>query len=926
MDVYLNLFRCCPRAIGRWALIMAAMTLMLVQAGCEKCPKTADGQALGVLEALYCIPDGASDDIRVEGGERCPDNFAPGDQCGTTGSSEFARPLTCATTGLCSCGNGRVDIGEECDGSENCDNACRIICSSDEDCGSLGPNQGFCREDFSCNSATKRCEGGKALPAGTECGNGGQCDSSANCITCELEGTECFGHGNVCALGILICTDREANIAKCASAGPKPANTVCGDKKVCDGQSNCLGCEADEGKACVPENPCKAGSIVCTEGDASCEEGANLPNGTLCRVNGDNGACFAPSPDEDSQCVTCEVLAASNTVCPTPMGGGCGVGTLACDASGKPVCVPGSTPRTEGECVRPGATTPGTCNEQGTCVGCDPANPTAECPPLECVEEVSLPGGQTGYTVAPSGTACTGGVCNAIGECVPCANAAGGDCVPQGDDECMVGALACAADATSCDATDVPRAEGYPCSNNGYCDGKGQCVSCADGGEACEPSNQCLNGVNGCYRDQRGVCVIDSAKPRGADCDPGDFCDGEGTCVDCGDQLHCPGALQCIDPNTDINHCGGCDNDCASQLQNVVGIKCENGTCDYERCEDGWSDCDGNRSNGCETSVNDVNHCGGCDIKCADQFPGSTPNCVNGQCQFSGQCNPPLADCNSQAGCETQLGTNANCAGCGDNCRSRGLTCVNGSCQASCSDGIKNGNETDVDCGGSCGRCQTGQRCGGAGDCVGNICVSGICRQAGNCSPGQTIPPQNQSCTIPGCATPNTGNQSRTASCQLQGNVYNFQWSAWSGCGGTCPPVSQCVTHTITVPNVQNQDALNLWRSMGSANFCESRFGGGFRPVERTCEPSLGMYNLGSMGCLASSQNPNLPDPAWNRVVCSNNCGAGSKEMCVTPPANAVCYPGMRPVPNSFRTTSQCGVIRLSGPTAGAANTITCTR
>ena len=33
-------------------------------------------------------------------------------------------------------------------------------------------------------------------------------------------------------------------------------------------------------------------------------------------------------------------------------------------------------------------------------------------------------------------------------------------------------------------------------------------------------------------------------------------------------------------------------------------------------------------------------------------------------------------------------------------------------------DGVKNGDETDVDCGGSCGGCGYGQACGGPGDCA----------------------------------------------------------------------------------------------------------------------------------------------------------------------------------------------------------------
>jgi hypothetical protein len=45
-----------------------------------------------------------------------------------------------------------------------------------------------------------------------------------------------------------------------------------------------------------------------------------------------------------------------------------------------------------------------------------------------------------------------------------------------------------------------------------------------------------------------------------------------------------------------------------------------------------------------------------------------------------------------------------------------------------CSDGIKNGNETDVDCGGgTCPACATGKQCLVAADCVSGNCSGGVC-------------------------------------------------------------------------------------------------------------------------------------------------------------------------------------------------------
>lgn len=51
-----------------------------------------------------------------------------------------------------------------------------------------------------------------------------------------------------------------------------------------------------------------------------------------------------------------------------------------------------------------------------------------------------------------------------------------------------------------------------------------------------------------------------------------------------------------------------------------------------------------------------------------------------------------------------------------------------------CDDGILNGAETDVDCGGgTCPRCANGQSCLSRDDCRGALCVDGICQPCGSC-------------------------------------------------------------------------------------------------------------------------------------------------------------------------------------------------
>jgi hypothetical protein len=70
----------------------------------------------------------------------------------------------------------------------------------------------------------------------------------------------------------------------------------------------------------------------------------------------------------------------------------------------------------------------------------------------------------------------------------------------------------------------------------------------------------------------------------------------------------------------------------------------------------------------------------------------------------------------------------------GSDCTSE--VCEAGLCaEPSCSDGVLNGDETDVDCGGSCGPCGTNQSCRGNEDCASNICDGGVCIAA-SCSDG----------------------------------------------------------------------------------------------------------------------------------------------------------------------------------------------
>jgi hypothetical protein len=62
--------------------------------------------------------------------------------------------------------------------------------------------------------------------------------------------------------------------------------------------------------------------------------------------------------------------------------------------------------------------------------------------------------------------------------------------------------------------------------------------------------------------------------------------------------------------------------------------------------------------------------------------------------------------------------------------------CIKNAKKATCTDGKKNGSESDVDCGGGkCPRCQGGQTCNSRNDCHTALCVGNTCTSciAGGC-------------------------------------------------------------------------------------------------------------------------------------------------------------------------------------------------
>jgi len=225
--------------------------------------------------------------------------------------------------------------------------------------------------------------------------------------------------------------------------------------------------------------------------------------------------------------------------------------------------------------------------------------------------------------------------------------------------------------------------------------------------------------------------------PR-ADCAPV-ACSG-GICVHSdGGVVDCPeGFADCngdptddceVELDRDVDHCGGCGLVCRAAHGTP---QCSGGICTVRACDTDWADCDGDPSNGCEASLRTRADCGVCGNECI--FLHASGSCDDGSCAM-GACHDGWADCDGVAsnGCETDLGTGSDCGSCGTSCPGATPNCALdtagvGTCVLTCPAGAA------TLCGTSCTDTTTDpHHCGGCTTACSLAHASGRCA-AGACA------------------------------------------------------------------------------------------------------------------------------------------------------------------------------------------------
>lgn len=270
----------------------------------------------------------------------------------------------------------------------------------------------------------------------------------------------------------------------------------------------------------------------------------------------------------------------------------------------------------------------------------------------------------------------------------------------------------------------------------GDCDGDDECGLAGENicGCPCEIDGGCQAPGDASEQDACQVCDPDQSTEEYVIADDGTECGDNAVCQDgdclCGEGYDACGD-DCVDFDTDTNHCGGCDKECTYRSGIELPV-CEDGECGIECIDSDDTVCESGSSEICVDTDSDDDHCGGCGNDCE-----SRETCEAGECV----CDDGYEDCGGS--CVNTDSHVDHCGSCNNSCSS-GEVCSGGSCDADCGAGETNcdGSCVDTDSddencggcgdscssnevcdGGTCEECVTEQDCGNDESCVDNECV-----------------------------------------------------------------------------------------------------------------------------------------------------------------------------------------------------------
>ena len=250
-----------------------------------------------------------------------------------------------------------------------------------------------------------------------------------------------------------------------------------------------------------------------------------------------------------------------------------------------------------------------------------------------------------------------------------------------------------------------------------------------------------------------------------------DFCESE---ADCDDEQACS-QNRCVSPGCEEVHCdvgevcyhgvcytycesdAGCDDEYICWENRCISPSCEDVRCDADKaCFQGvcYTYCESDAD--CEEEFHCID-----EQVCID--PCSDVECASDQACYRGVCYAICEvqdDCDSEDRCTQQRCAPLDCQGVqcrGDETCYRGVCypycddeadcddpeamCDEQACVVpTCDDGIQNGEETGIDCGGpDCDPCDAGQGCNEASDCRSGVCEDNTCKAACDLPWGGTI-------------------------------------------------------------------------------------------------------------------------------------------------------------------------------------------